>query len=154
MALSPTSSIETYLSLYKSQSFKMDDCFYTEYMSDTKVKLFNIEENISNNYKEFLSSMVETWTFSNEEYRKYHCNPWYLSDDLYGTTELWFMLLHVNEMYSATEFTKRTIKYYNPNITKYITEISSVQDEFLKDNRADIYNTKRSILEGTIGMWD
>lgn len=154
MAISPTNSIRTYLSLYKSQSFKMDDCFYSEYMSDNTVKLFNIEENVSNNFKEFLSSMEATWTFNNDEYRKYICNPWYLSNDLYGTTELWFMLLHVNEMYSATEFTKRTIKYYKTDILKYINEIRAVQDNYLRDNKADMFSTKRAILEGTIGMWD
>ena len=154
MAITPTNRIGTYLSLYKNQSFKMDDCFYGEYMSDSKVKLFNIEENVTNNYKNFLEYMIDTCTFSNEEYRKYACNPWYLSNDLYGTTELWFMLLHVNEMYSATEFTKKTIKYYKADILRYITEIRAVQDVFLKDNKSDLYNTKRAIIEGTIGMWN
>ncbi len=154
MALSPTTTIKAYLSSYKTQSFSMDTCFYDEYLNDNTVKLFHMEENIANKYKNFLEPLVATWTFSKEEYRKYVCNPWYLSYDLYNTTELWFMLLHVNEMYSASEFTKWTIKYYKTDILKYLNEIRAVQETFLNDNEADIYKTKRSIIEGTDGMWN
>ena len=41
--------------------------------------------------------------------------PKTLSYDIYGTTEMWLPILHVNEMISIAEFHKPIIKVYNPN---------------------------------------
>ena len=50
--------------------------------------------------------------------------PKMLSYDLYGTTELWFLLLNLNGCKSIMEFTPKKIKFYDPDRLKsYINEI-------------------------------
>ena len=67
-------------------------------------------EVITDKYKHDLKNMIDTKTFTKDEIHKYKCNPWALSYDLYGTVEFWQLLLDLNDMYSATEFTKKTVK--------------------------------------------
>lgn len=155
MGLTPSSRLSGYMNNFRSQNTKMTDYFYTEYMSNNFSKQFHIEENVLQHYKRFLSRTVKRKEFTDEEFLKYRCNPWYVSDDLYGTTQLWFLLLHLNEMYSATEFTKRSIKIYDPDlIIPKLSEIIAVNEEYFKANRAEVFLKKRDIEEGIDGMWD
>ena len=132
----------------------MTDCFLTDYISDISTKQFYIGDNLASEYARFLSNIVTTKDMTDEEFRKYRCNPWRLSDDLYGTTEFWFMLLHLNEMYSATEFTRRKIKIYKAELPDRINDIEVVMDTYSRLNSTSIIQTKRDIVEGIYGKWD
>lgn len=153
MALPASSHMGIFLRNFNNQSIKMTDCFMTDYISDNDIKQFHVGDNITCDYTRFLRSIIKTKEMTDEEYRKYRCNPWYMSDDLYGTTEYWFMLLHLNEMYSATEFTRRKIKIYSEKLPERLNDIQSVMDDYIRLNETDIVKTKREITEGIDGMW-
>ena len=57
-------------------------------------------------------------------------------------------------MYSATEFTRKTIYVYNTSIIERLTEIKSARNDIIKENENIIFNAKKEIIEGTDGMWD
>lgn len=155
MAIQGSTKISTYLNRYITQNTKLIDFFYIEYLSDNDTKQFHIMDNIAQNYERFLRPAVEIMELSSEDYRKYRYNPWRLSDDLYGTTELWFMLLHLNELYSATEFDLRTVKVYNSDtLLDRLSEMVNVNGEYFDTNRSEIFAIKKDIDEGIDGMWD
>lgn len=154
MPINPSSHLGSYVRNFRYQSVKMTDCFLTDYISDISTKQFYIGDNLASEYARFLSNIVTTKDMTDEEFRKYRCNPWRLSDDLYGTTEFWFMLLHLNEMYSATEFTRRKIKIYKAELPDRINDIEVVMDTYSRLNSTSIIQTKRDIVEGIDGMWD
>jgi len=155
MAIQPSTKISGYLNKYMMQDTKLTDYFYTEYLNDNDTNQFYNMDNVTQDHAGYLKPLVKTMTFTSEEYRKYRYNPWRLSDDLYGTTELWFMLLHINEMFSVNEFNLRTIKVYDKEeLLSRMGEIVNVKATFLTDNANAIIAKKKEIEEGIDGMWD
>lgn len=154
MAITGSTKISGYLNKFIMQNTKLVDYFFTEYLSDDDTQQFHIMDNVAQYHRRFLRPLVKTVTFSSEDYRKYRYNPWRLSNDLYGTTELWFMILHLNEMYSANEFDKRSIKIYNKeDFIDKLNEIVNVYTDSLDDNHREVLALKKAIEEGNDGMW-
>ena len=89
-------------------------------------------------YKNDLDELVETKTLTIQEQNRYFFNPWVLSYDLYGTTEFWFLLLDLNEMSSATEFTQETIKVYDGSLMNIVNAILALEEEFINQNEEEL----------------
>ena len=98
------------------------------------VNLFNLFEK----YYEILLDNTVIATLSEEEYKKYRFNPRLLSQDLYGTRELHFMLLRLNYVYSVTEFDFTEVRVFKSNITSLLNEIMVLESENYTDNEIDI----------------
>ena len=64
------------------------------------VNMFNLFEK----YYELLLEHATIAVLGEEEYKRYRFNPRLLSQDLYGTQELHFMLLRLNHVYSIINF--------------------------------------------------
>lgn len=80
-------------------------------------------------YSDFLDAIVVEMTLTDELYFRYRYRPKTLSNDLYGTTELWFTLLNLNGFRSIMEFQPKKLKYYDPDQFKiYINEIMVLEE--------------------------
>lgn len=77
-------------------------------------------------------------TMSDEEYAKYKYNPKYLSYDIYGTTELWFLILEANEMHSAMQFNFQTIYLYTSDIVEKMGRILNLENIPIAYNEEEI----------------
>lgn len=71
-----------------------------------------------NKYKDFLSKAVEEVELDDALQLKYQYNPKGVSFDLYGTTELWDVILILNNAKSIIDFTPKKLKYYNSSKLK------------------------------------
>ena len=60
-------------------------------------------------YMDFITANSTTVAFSAEDFRKYRFQPKKLSLVLYQTTELWSLLLKINNMTSILDFKKRSL---------------------------------------------
>jgi hypothetical protein len=82
-------------------------------------------KSILQDYRPFFESTIVTAEFTNSEVTKYRFKPKRLSDDLYGTTELWSVLLDLNNMYSIIDFNlEKSIKVYEPKeFLKLLNEV-------------------------------
>lgn len=98
------------------------------------VNLFNLFEK----YYELLLDNTVIAALSEEEYKKYRFNPRLLSQDLYGTRELHFMLLRLNYVYSVTEFDFTEVRVFKSNITSLLNEIMVLESENYIDNEVSI----------------
>lgn len=154
MSVNSANTIGDYLDGFKRQSFIMSQSFLQELLKDNTVKEFHNEENLVNQHNSYIDEIKVKYTMTNEEYRKYKCNPWRMAHDLYENSELWFILLHANEMYSATEFTRKTVYIYKDEIVSRLTEIRSARSDIVKINENEIFLSKKEIIEGNDGMWD
>ena len=84
---------------------------------------------IINKYKDFLSTIVVEIKLDDAMREKYMYKPKMVSNELYGTTELWSEILILNNAYSVIEFTPRVLKCYDPNRFKsFINEIILLED--------------------------
>lgn len=82
-----------------------------------------------NKYKDFLHEIIIEFELSLEEQEIYMFNPKMLSEDLYGTTELWDVLLILNNMTSVIEFKPTKVKVYDHNrFKRYINEIMILEE--------------------------
>ena len=63
---------------------------------------------------------------------KFKYNPHLLAYVLYGTTDLWFLLLRINNMTRVTQFDKKKIKIIHPDDMKLINDIFIIREERTK----------------------
>lgn len=89
-------------------------------------------------YKGDLKDLIYTKTFTKDETFRYRNNPWVLSYDLYGTVEFWQMILDLNDMVSATEFTRTTVKVYDESLVDIIGEIMMGEEDFIDYNEDEL----------------
>ena len=98
------------------------------------VNMFNLFEK----YYELLLDNSVVAVLTEEEYRKYRFNPRLLSQDLYGTRELHFMLLRLNHIYSVTNFDFTEVRVFTNNIVSILNEIMVLESENYIDNEVSV----------------
>lgn len=85
---------------------------------------------IISKYKDFLSEIVISVELTEEEQLHYQYKPKALSEDMYGTTELWDSLLILNNCKSVIDFTPKVVKMYDPEEFKaYLNEVMIIEEE-------------------------
>ena len=82
---------------------------------------------------------------SDELLRHYIYRPKYLSLKLYGTIDLWHLILWINDLTSATQFDKSIIYVFDPERIDILERIISIEKNRLRQNHEnpeEIYITK------------
>ena len=77
-------------------------------------------------------------TLSDSDYMKYKNNPKKLSQDLYGTPELWSSLLYINNTVSIADFKKKKIKIFTSDILTKLEELLVLSEEDIIKNNLEI----------------
>ena len=92
----------------------------------------NIEfsfSSLSNKYKDFLDKIVIQIELDDINMNKYRYKPKMVSNDLYGTTELWNDILILNQCFRTCDFQPKLLKVYDPQKLKaLINEILLLED--------------------------
>ncbi len=97
-----------------------------------------IDRNLISEYLPILLRACTNYSFTAREYRKYKYCPDLLSYDLYGTTQLDFLLMMLNDMVDPKEFTMKIIKLPDVRILRTaLSDILSVNSGFIEQNRSD-----------------
>lgn len=77
-------------------------------------------------------------TLSAEEYIRYRYCPDLLSFDLYGSTQLDFVILFINDMIDPKEFDLRTIKLIKASqMQKLLSDVYNANEGYIAQNRFD-----------------
>jgi hypothetical protein len=124
-------TIADYLANIKSDNIQMDNYFFPGMLANDSVKSKVLDDSILNPYDGILDKYRKEYTFTNEEYRIYKYNPWRLAQDVYGSHQYWFLVLHANELYSASEFDLKTVSMYTTDVLDVLSEITIIQDKQL-----------------------
>lgn len=98
-----------------------------------------VVKNVLDDYMRELSLLATTVYLSNDELMKYNYKPKELSADLYGTTDLYYLILKLNGICNVKEFHDiNPIKLLTvSNLNEYLTDIYSNEDENI-----NIYNSQ------------
>jgi len=125
-------NITDYIDSSRLDPVRIDSFFLQEFQEskihDTKAVILN-GDCILDKYQKILDEFKSSREFTTEEFEHYKYNPKALSYELYGTTELWFLLLRVNNMYSAIDFTKNPCNVYTSDILNTLNEIIKIESE-------------------------
>lgn len=77
-------------------------------------------------------------TMSEKVYDAYKYRPKYLSYKLYGTVDLWHLLLWVNDMVTVSQFNKKIIYVLNPESLDVLDRILNLEKDMLDNNTESI----------------
>lgn len=89
--------------------------------------------NVISDYMNELKEMSHSVTLTDTEYYTYRFKPKLLAKFLYGNTELYFIILWLNDMWSVKDFNLRTIKLIkNTELAEALSKINASEKSFIK----------------------
>lgn len=89
--------------------------------------------NVVSDYMNELKEMSHPVTLTDTEYYTYRFKPKLLAKFLYGNTELYFIILWLNDMWSVKDFNLRTIKLIkNTELAEALSKINASEKSFIK----------------------
>lgn len=98
-----------------------------------------LESNIVDEYLEELNKLSNIVQLNDNEYRRYKYSPDLLAYDIYGSTQLDFVVLAANDMIDPKDFNLRRIKL--PTVTAmrtFLNEVYGANSNWISKNRYDL----------------
>ena len=96
------------------------------------------DHNLIDDYIEELDSICINVQLSDEDLKKYMYSPDLLAYDVYGSTQLDFIVLAANGMVDPKEFCVKKIKLpYNSNLKTFLSDVASANSGYIDQNRID-----------------
>lgn len=94
------------------------------------------QDNIIYDYLDELNESAVEYEMTDDEFVKYRYKPKLLAYDLYGSTEIYFVIMALNGMCNIKDFNKRKLKLlYRSRLLELLNEIYSAESEYIKYNR-------------------
>ncbi len=129
------STIQSIIEDGKELKMTIKDLSLKEVITNSSGEMFVVNMyNLYEKYYELLLEHTVIVTLSDSDYRKYRFKPKLLSKDLYGTTELHYMLLRLNFVYSVINFDFTEIRVFTADIKQLLNEIMVMESEDYIDN--------------------
>lgn len=133
-ALLGLSTIQEVIDYHKGLELNHEKLFLKSKVNDL---IFNTKF-ILDDYKDFLADHILTVTLSDKEFAKYKYRPKSLCFDVYGNAELSFLVLRLNNMSSALDFTKRNLSLPKLTIFDFISEVLILEEDRITKNNESI----------------
>ena len=135
-------TIKDSIEVGKALSFTANTLHFKKVLTNSIDENFIILMNpIFDKYYQLMKDYIEEVELTLEEYNKYKYKPKLLSLDLYGTTELYILLMKLNNMTSVIEFDKEKIKVFTKNIIEVLNEIMVQENNNYIENELELINT-------------
>lgn len=133
-----TYKVEDFIDMQENDSFTYATmALYMQSIVD-KIIVYS-SDNVLYDYLEEIKSKAVDYTFSDSEYMKYKYRPKLLAYDIYGSTELYFVILAMNNTCNIKDFNKRTIKMlYKSDMSDLLNAIVSAEKNRISLNRESI----------------
>jgi hypothetical protein len=131
-----------------SLTYTLDD-FVAMQMSDDMtyynfsiLEVVNSVEHLNINLVEEYSSVLKSQTLqvelTDEEYKKYKYCPDLLAYDVYGSVQLDFVILILNDIFDPKEFVNKTIRLVPASVLQqFLNEVYGKEYGWIQQNRAD-----------------
>lgn len=89
--------------------------------------------NVLSDYMNELKAMAQEVTLTEQEYYTYRFKPKLLAHYLYGNTELYFIILWLNDIWSVKDFNFRTLKLIkNTELSEALSSVNASEKSFIK----------------------
>ena len=107
-----------------------------EYTEDKTMRIDFTIDNLVNDYLDVLREASVKVPLSDAEQRKYYYNPDLLAFDIYGSTELDFVLLLINGVLDPKDFNMPTLKLVNKSaLINILSRIYTAEHNYMTSNR-------------------
>lgn len=134
------STLSDFIREYDSEPIRVDKFYLKQVLFDSGMdkKLVINENSLLDKYIEELKTNKQKLSLNTAEYYKYRYNPKKLSYDLYGTTELWFLILSANELFNASDFDLRQLYLYDSAVLDKLNRIIDLEKDFSEINDSEV----------------
>ena len=100
------------------------------------------QDNIIYDYLPELNERTVTLTMTDNEFIKYRYKPKLLAYDLYGSTEVYFVIMALNGMCNIKDFNKKKLKLlYKSDLLELLNEIYGAESGYILYNRVHLNDT-------------
>ena len=125
-------------------TYTIDDFIDMKYTDETSFYKFSILEkfdgvehldhNLVEDYLEALD-VIEV-PLDEEQFKKYRYKPDLLAYDVYGSVQLDYIILMINDMYDPKEFCKRKIYLpYASALVDFLDRVYAANEDYIEQNR-------------------
>lgn len=132
-----TYTIESFIACQKS-----DDMTYRNFSILENVGgLEFVDHNIIYDYLDELNSLCKTVNLTKIDMLKYRYAPDLLAFDVYGSTQLDFVILAANDMIDPKEFSLSSLKVklpMNSILKEFLSSVYNAESSYINKNRSDI----------------
>ena len=135
---------------YNHADIKNDVMYLKEVIENEDRSRANVVlvDNLMDKYREEIMSKKKLVSLTDQEKHLYYYNPKLLCHRLYGHTELWHMLLEINEMLSVTQFCQEYIYVMTPGtIDKIFLEIINLEENNINQNAEEVNFNKNNYIQ-------
>lgn len=138
-----TYTVEDFIELGRN----IDDMQYSKFAifaklvgeQNTENYLLYPESNVLYDYEEELKKLCQSIVMTDDEFIKYRYKPKLLSYDLYGSTELYFVILFINGMCSIKEFDRKNIKLLSKQyMLELLQSVYNAEKNYINTNRSSV----------------
>ena len=98
----------------------------------------HLDHNLVEDYLKELEATCVTLELSNEEMNRYRYNPDLLAYDIYGSVQLDFIILLLNDMIDPKDFDRKKLKLpYASSLSIFLNTLYSKESNYINENRAN-----------------
>lgn len=153
-------TITEFLQSDLSAPYPMADYFYPKIIDDENFVGYINYMSVLDRYHVFMNDYIETVELSIEEAEKYRFSPKQVSKLIYGSTHLWWLLLHANQMHTMAQFdftetlrmkvfTADGLKAANSCLNAANTQMNMYKEQAVKDKKTALAKMAKAEYEAT-----
>lgn len=133
-----TSTVEEFINAGISDEMTYNN-FSILFKSSQQDNIILSANNIIYDYMDEIKPYIVNVSLSEEEYIKYRYKPKLFAYDIYGSTELFFVVMTVNGIYDIKDFNRRNIKaLYKKQLFELLNQIYNAESGYIQKNRSDL----------------
>lgn len=133
-----TSTVEEFINAGISDEMTYNN-FSILFRSSQQDNIILSANNIIYDYMDEIKPYIVNVSLSEEEYIKYRYKPKLFAYDIYGSTELFFVVMAVNGIYDIKDFNRRNIKaLYKKQLFELLNQIYNAESGYIQKNRSDL----------------
>lgn len=128
-----TSNMKEYISSGNSNkmTFNLSSILYKIEDTDLLIGFHNILDD----YIDEIKKTCKTLHMTKSQLNKYKYKPWLFVYDVYGNSDLEYIILRINNMITAKDFNKSTILVFTGDTLEMINKIQNAEKKYIRMNR-------------------
>lgn len=133
-----TSSLEDFISAGNSDALTYSN-FSIYHRCDKDENVLLAIDNVLYDYFDELKSLCKNVELTDAELIKYKYKPKLLAYDVYGSTQLYFIIMMINGIYDIKDFKRKRIKLiYKDDLTDFLKQVGTAENAYISKNRTKL----------------
>lgn len=130
-----TITVQDFIALRTSDEITYFNYSILEYLNGFDMFITNLLYD----YEDELQDIAITVTLTNIEKAKYRYKPYLFAYDVYGSTELKFIIMMLNNIIDPKDFDFDKVKLIKPgDLSTILNRINAVNEEYISNNRSKL----------------